>query len=159
MSYYLVLVSPLDAPLYEAFLTSSKASSTLTVPPQTSSFSIFGSLPAASTTSAGAGLGINQPTATETTASNIEAIGYGQKTGPNGRHVMQLIAHASIDVLEDVMWSNGACYLKTIDKFMEWTVSAFLTTGGTLFSFPQVSSWLTLLRKRPEDAAASRSKE
>lgn len=35
-------------------------------------------------------------------------VGYGQKTGPDGRHVMQLVAHASLDVVEDVQWTNGA---------------------------------------------------
>ncbi|KWU47054.1 Sedlin, partial [Rhodotorula sp. JG-1b] len=54
----------------------------------------------------------------------------------DGRHVMQLVAHASLDVVEDVQWTNGAMrlstarYLKSIDKFHEWTVSVWLTPGG-----------------------------
>ncbi|GAA5854379.1 hypothetical protein JCM8547_001801 [Rhodosporidiobolus lusitaniae] len=123
MSYYLVLVGTLDNPLYETQLTSSKASSSL--PPSaagsastapSSSFSIFGALPASSTPQPGAG---------------ASSVGYPHKAaGPNGRHVMQLIAHASLDVVEDVQWTNGGMYLKAIDKFHEWTVSAWLTPGG-----------------------------
>ncbi|GAA5887072.1 hypothetical protein JCM16303_007124 [Sporobolomyces ruberrimus] len=129
MSYYLVLVGTLDNPLYETYLTSSKASSSTTIsitsptptPTQPSSsslnsptsFSIFG------TSSPNPG--------TTATTSNV---GYGHKTGPNGKHVMQLVAHASLDVVEDVQWTNGAMYLKSIDKFHEWTVSVWLTPGG-----------------------------
>ncbi|BGP72526.1 Trafficking protein particle complex subunit 20 [Rhodotorula toruloides] len=123
MSYYLVLVGTLDNPLYEAFLTSSKASSSTTIsvtaqsPSIPSSFSIFGALPTSSTPN---------PQGTGTAST----VGYGHKTGPNGRHVMQLVAHASLDVVEDVQWTNGGMYLKSVDKFHEWTVSAWLTPGG-----------------------------
>ncbi|ORY56542.1 Sedlin [Leucosporidium creatinivorum] len=129
MSYYLVLVGTLDNPLYEAFLTSTKSASstimsvppTLNSPSPSTSFSIFGALP----TGGGGG---GTPSATGTpSGSNV---GYGHKNGPGGRHVMQLVAHASLDVVEDVQWGNGGMYLKSIDKFHEWTVSAWLTPGG-----------------------------
>ncbi|GAA6028235.1 hypothetical protein JCM8097_006931 [Rhodosporidiobolus ruineniae] len=124
MSYYLVLVGTLDNPLYETTLTSSKAAASTTISVtnqhsnQPSSFSIFGALPATATPQP------NQPQGAQST------VGYGHKTGPNGRHVMQLVAHASLDVVEDVQWTNGGMYLKSIDKFQEWTVSAWLTPGG-----------------------------
>lgn len=116
MAYYLVLVGTLDNPLYDAVLTSTKSSSSIPVtapsPSLTTSFSIFGAIPPSPA------------------ASGNSAVGYGQKSGANGRHVMQLVAHASLDVLEDVQWSNGGMYLKAVDKFQEWTVSAWLTPGG-----------------------------
>ncbi|GAA5857817.1 hypothetical protein JCM1840_000923 [Sporobolomyces johnsonii] len=121
MSYYLVLVGTLDNPLYETLLTSSKASSSTVIsvsgssPSIPSSFSVFGAVPAQATPNPGA---------------PSSGVGYGHKTGPNGRHVMQLVAHASLDVVEDVQWTNGGMYLKSIDKFHEWTVSAWLTPGG-----------------------------
>ncbi|GAA5993205.1 hypothetical protein JCM5350_005032 [Sporobolomyces pararoseus] len=132
MSYYLVLVGTLDNPLYETYLTSAKASSSTTISitsptvqpsPQTNqsptSFSIFGtSSPNPSKQAAG------------NTGATLSNVGYGHKTGPNGKHVMQLVAHASLDVVEDVQWTNGAMYLKSIDKFHEWTVSVWLTPGG-----------------------------
>ncbi|GAA6051054.1 hypothetical protein JCM3770_005475 [Rhodotorula araucariae] len=130
MSYYCVLVGTVDNPLYEAFLTSSRAaaSTTISVPAAASpnlptAFSIFGAtLPSAATPSS------HQLAAG--TPSGASSVGYGHKTGPSGRHVMQLVAHASLDVVDDVQWANGGMYLKSIDKFHEWTVSAWLTPGG-----------------------------
>ncbi|GAA5893436.1 hypothetical protein JCM8208_000797 [Rhodotorula glutinis] len=131
MSYYCVLVGTRDCPLYEAFLTSSKAAASTTIsvtnpsPAAPSAFSIFGAtLPAAATPSTAQ---LGAPATGHTPQSTV---GYGTKTGPNGRHVMQLVAHASLDVVEDVQWTNGGMYLKSIDKFHEWTVSAWLTPGG-----------------------------
>jgi len=49
------------------------------------------------------------------------------------RYVVQMIAHASLDVIEDVMRTNNAMYLRGIDKFNEWTVSAFVTPGNMKF--------------------------
>ncbi|KAM0752875.1 Sedlin [Meredithblackwellia eburnea MCA 4105] len=125
MAYYLVLVGTLDQPLYEAHLTSTKSSSSaISVVPSPSlspSFSIFGALPAGATTGNASSIGPGGA------KSNV---GYGPKTGPAGRHVMQLVAHASLDVVEDVMWTNGGMYLKAVDKFHEWTVSCWLTPGG-----------------------------
>ncbi|GAA5917060.1 hypothetical protein JCM6882_001917 [Rhodosporidiobolus microsporus] len=125
MSYYLVLVGTLDNPLYESFLTSSKSAPSATAaaasPSIPTSFSIFGALPASSTP---------QPGSAQLGGAGAGGVGYGNKAGPNGRHVMQLVAHASLDVVEDVQWTNGGMYLKSIDKFQEWTISAWLTPGG-----------------------------
>lgn len=143
-----MLVGTLDNPLYETYLTSTKSapSTVMSVPPSSSaaspatSFSIFG-VPGASPNPAAAAEGSN--------------VGYGHKNSVSGRHVMQLVAHASLDVVEDVQWTNGgmsvqtnvasvkfarltlvslARYLKSIDKFHEWTVSVWLTPGGECFA-------------------------
>ncbi|GAA5996776.1 trafficking protein particle complex subunit 2 [Rhodotorula paludigena] len=133
MSYYLVLVGTLDNPLYEAVLTSSKAAASTTIsvtatsPAVPTSFSIFGAPLPASATPTSAALAAGSAPQQGALGSSV---GYGHKTGPNGRHVMQLVAHAALDVVEDVQWTNGGMYLKSIDKFHEWTVSAWLTPGG-----------------------------
>lgn len=88
-----MLIGTLDNPLYEAYLTSTKSSSStvMSVPTasQSSSFSIFGAQPPSSAAAGGS------------------SVGYGHKNGTGGRHVMQLVAHASLDVVEDVQWTNG----------------------------------------------------
>ncbi|GAA5835723.1 hypothetical protein JCM3766R1_005832 [Sporobolomyces carnicolor] len=139
MSYYLVLVGTVDNPLYESYLTSAKASSSTTIsitsPPATTDATLTATTPrgatyASSPTSFSIFGAPTAAAATGTTAATTAGVGYGHKTGPNGKHVMQLVAHASLDVVEDVQWTNGAMYLKSIDKFHEWTVSVWLTPGG-----------------------------
>lgn len=50
--------------------------------------------------------------------------------GGQDRHVVQMIANASLDNIEDVMRRENAMYLKSVDKFNEWTISAFITPGN-----------------------------
>jgi len=53
--------------------------------------------------------------------------------GGQDRHVIQMIANASLDVIEDVVRRDNGMYLKSVDKFNEWTVSAFVTPGNMKF--------------------------
>lgn len=76
MAYYFVIVGTRDNPLYEAQLTSSKFPAPAPLPPNVASaVSLF---------------------------ATGGVPGYGHK---NSRHVMQMVAHASLDAIEDVQWT------------------------------------------------------
>lgn len=88
MSYYFVIVGTRDNPLYEVQLTSSKTAAPAPLPPNVVS--------AASLFATGG------------------APGYGNK---NSRHVMQMVAHASLDVLEEVQWTTGTMLVVVLPSY------------------------------------------
>ncbi|KAK1768508.1 transport protein particle 20 kDa subunit [Phialemonium atrogriseum] len=49
------------------------------------------------------------------------------------RHLNQFVLHSSLDIVEEVQWTNGQMYLKVIDKFFNNYISCFMTGGNVKF--------------------------
>jgi len=123
MSHHLFLLSPSDTPLYSLTHHSTKPVASVSSPlaanlPTWSTSAFAGTLTALSGASS----------APQHTTGGSVRMGGGQD-----RHVIQMIANTSLDVIEDVMRKENTMYLKSVDKFNEWTVSALITPGNMKF--------------------------
>lgn len=49
----------------------------------------------------------------------------------DNKHLNQFIVHAALDVLEDVQWQTNSTYLKVIDRFNDFYISAYVLPSST----------------------------
>lgn len=118
MSFYLVLVSQLDAPIYEATFTSSKPNAAATIQAG-STFPVWSSLtspsiPNRSTAPSPKPSPGSAPASQSAVPTDLGAramLGGKPGSGISGssdKHVLQMIAHASLDVVEEITIGTGS---------------------------------------------------
>lgn len=153
MSHHLFLLSPSDTPIYSLSHQSLKPA-----PPSVNP--LASNLPTWSTSAFAGTLSALSGATSAAYAQNAGSGASGSTRSGQDKHVIQMIANASLDVIEDVMrqdngmyemlYSYYICdcmgntkqcsdlrtgrYMKTVDRFNEWTISAFVTPGSAFQS-------------------------
>ncbi|KAJ1754191.1 TRAPP subunit [Coemansia sp. RSA 2523] len=46
------------------------------------------------------------------------------------KHLHQFVVHAALDLVEDALFTTNACYLKIVDTYNDWNVSAYVTPSN-----------------------------
>lgn len=55
------------------------------------------------------------------------------KFPPEMKELSPFVLHSTLDIVEDVQWSTPALYLKAVDNFYAYMISAFVTAGNIKF--------------------------
>ncbi|KIY46523.1 Sedlin [Fistulina hepatica ATCC 64428] len=119
MSHHFFVFSPSDTSLYACTHFSTR-------PSNAASSALASNLPAwptfAGTLTALSGAG----SASHNTVGSTTPRGGGQD-----RSTIHMIANAGLDAIENAMLKENAIYLKSVDQFNQWKISAFVTPGNT----------------------------
>jgi hypothetical protein len=51
------------------------------------------------------------------------------------QYLHHFVLHAALDAVDDVMWTSKDCHLKTVDRFNQLIVSAYVTPGSSTARF------------------------
>jgi trafficking protein particle complex subunit 2 len=49
------------------------------------------------------------------------------------RHLNQFVVHSALDIVDELVWGTNALYLKVVDRFNDWQVSAYVLPSGIRF--------------------------
>lgn len=52
------------------------------------------------------------------------------KFSPEMKELNPFVVHAALDIVEDVQWNTSGLYLKAVDNFYSYMISAFVTPGS-----------------------------
>lgn len=110
MSHHLFLLSPTDSPLYSLTHYSTKPTASVTSP-LTSNLPTWSTSAFAGTLTALTGATSAPQTHGVGGGSGVGGMRTGGMGGGQDRHVIQMIANAALDAIEDVMRRDGAMYV------------------------------------------------
>ncbi|EGG02140.1 uncharacterized protein MELLADRAFT_110423 [Melampsora larici-populina 98AG31] len=136
-SLNVVIVGPNDKPIYQIDLITSKTSISSSVPPSKLKnhliYSLFENLNpnTITTTTTTATTESKESELKELKGNEVSnPLSYSKKNSNQGRDVLELIVNASLDDLNHLIWNSKSMYLKNLDQFHQWSISALVPAGG-----------------------------